>query len=178
MNPNTVTVPDRWHPQAVLDELKHLARGKRSVVEVGTWLGHSALAMAEVCDGRVYCVDHWRGSQNGTGLVDDPLAFYELFLMQIREYQAGDQIVPLFGDSTCIAQLFARKHIDLLYIDGAHDYDSVTADLRAWVPSVRAGGIVCGDDYSEVKKAVHDYFKPREVGIEVRANNRLWVVQL
>lgn len=173
LNPNTINPPPAWHPQAVLDELALLAAGLLVVVEVGTWLGHSALALAAQCAGHVYCVDHWRGSPHGTGTVDDPLSFYELFLTHIRSYEAGDRIVPLYGDSAAIAQLFTAHPIDLLYVDGAHDDLSVWTDLKKWEPLVRHGGLVCGDDYGEVQKPLEDYFGRK--AIEVRAR-RLWIV--
>lgn len=37
--------------------------------------------------------------------------------------------------------------LDFVYIDGAHDYDNVKADIAAWTPKVRIGGIVAGDDF-------------------------------
>lgn len=36
---------------------------------------------------------------------------------------------------------------DFVYIDAAHDEASVTADLQAWAPLVRPGGILAGHDY-------------------------------
>ena len=39
-----------------------------------------------------------------------------------------------------------KQEFDLVYIDGAHDYSSVTQDLRATMPLVQIGGIIAGDD--------------------------------
>lgn len=179
MNPNTVNVPKAWHPDNLLDELTRLADDAQVIVEVGSWLGHSALAMARGTTGRVYCVDHWRGSVGGTGLVDDPLEHYAHFLDCIRADAAGAHIVPLFGDSVMIAGLFERRQIGLLYIDGDHSHEAVMADLRAWAHHVRPGGIVCGDDYSEVKRALNEFFKDQPVAkFDLLANNRLWVVRM
>ena len=36
--------------------------------------------------------------------------------------------------------------IDFLFIDADHRYESFIADLKAWIPKVKAGGIVCGHD--------------------------------
>ncbi len=36
--------------------------------------------------------------------------------------------------------------IDLLYIDAAHDYESVTADLAAWEPYMKPDGLMIFDD--------------------------------
>jgi predicted O-methyltransferase YrrM len=37
--------------------------------------------------------------------------------------------------------------LDFVYIDAAHDYDNVKADLEAWTPKVKIGGLVSGDDF-------------------------------
>ncbi|CAJ1379483.1 unnamed protein product [Effrenium voratum] len=38
--------------------------------------------------------------------------------------------------------------LDLVFVDGAHDYESVLQDLKAWWPKLRAGGIMAGHDFS------------------------------
>merc|ERR1719213_1347206 len=35
----------------------------------------------------------------------------------------------------------------LVFVDGAHDGDSVREDLALWWPKVRAGGVLSGHDY-------------------------------
>ena len=45
------------------------------------------------------------------------------------------------------ADSFVDESIDLVYIDALHDYESVSADIRAWYPKVREGGIIAGHDY-------------------------------
>lgn len=42
---------------------------------------------------------------------------------------------------------FPDNYLDFVYIDGNHEYSYITADLCAWVPKVRVGGIVAGHDY-------------------------------
>ena len=49
------------------------------------------------------------------------------------------------------ATLFADGALDFVFIDAAHDYDSVSQDIALWAPKVRAGGIVSGHDYYTVK---------------------------
>jgi hypothetical protein len=40
----------------------------------------------------------------------------------------------------------SRAKVGLLYVDGAHDRNSVLADVDGWEPSVRPGGLVCFHD--------------------------------
>lgn len=41
-----------------------------------------------------------------------------------------------------------------VYIDAAHDFNSVCADLKAWWPKVEAGGILAGHDYDPTHPGV------------------------
>src|SRR5262245_66208303 len=54
------------------------------------------------------------------------------------------------------AKIFSDGFFDLVFIDGDHTHAAVKADLEAWWPKVREGGIFCGDDYTwpDVKRAV------------------------
>lgn len=68
-------------------------------------------------------------------------------------------------DSVRAAGLFWDDFFDLVYIDADHQYDAVTADLKAWLPKVRRGGVLVGHDYMnrirhnhQVKPAVTDFF--------------------
>lgn len=36
--------------------------------------------------------------------------------------------------------------LDLVFIDAGHEREAAEAEIRAWLPKVRAGGIVCGHD--------------------------------
>jgi cephalosporin hydroxylase len=54
----------------------------------------------------------------------------------------------------------APRTFDLVYIDASHLEENVVADLEAWYPKVRAGGLLCGHDwgyYEGVEKAVHRF---------------------
>ena len=55
------------------------------------------------------------------------------------------------------AQEVEDGSLDIVFIDGLHDYDGVKADIEAWFPKVRKGGYVVGHDYKtqmEVNKGV------------------------
>lgn len=49
--------------------------------------------------------------------------------------------------------------VDFVYIDAEHTYEALSADMKAWYPNVRQGGLLCGHDYSmtPVKKAVTEF---------------------
>ena len=49
------------------------------------------------------------------------------------------------------ARFVADGSLDFVFIDGNHQYPDVKADIEAWAPKVRRGGIVSGHDYYEFK---------------------------
>jgi hypothetical protein len=62
------------------------------------------------------------------------------------------------GFSVDVARTVPDGSLDFVYIDADHAEAAVIADLKAWVPKVKRGGIVSGHDYnlSSVKRAVRD----------------------
>jgi len=54
---------------------------------------------------------------------------------------------------------FENGSINGIWIDAAHDYNSVVKDLAAWYPKVKPDGIFSGHDWTwgEVAKAVKEH---------------------
>lgn len=61
-----------------------------------------------------------------------------------RTLQKNSQIAPDFDSA-----------IDLLFIDADHDYESVIADIKAWSPYVKQGGLMVFHDYHRGEKVFH-----------------------
>jgi hypothetical protein len=123
------------------------------VCEVGSWAGRSAIIMAQA-GARVTCVDTWEGSQN-----DDGCKAYDGSrgrpLDVFRRNTAGLPIAAHVGKSPEAAGDFADGEFDIVYLDAEHDYESVKADIEAWLPKARH--IIAGHDYHSfpgVRKAV------------------------
>lgn len=66
---------------------------------------------------------------------------------------------------------FADQSLDFVFIDAAHDYDSIKEDLAQWSKKVKKGGIVSGHDYNNglrgqprgVKQAVNEWVRKNNI---------------
>jgi len=65
------------------------------------------------------------------------------------------------------AKQFEEESLDFVFIDGDHSYTAVKADIIAWLPRVRTGGILAGHDYYQrwpgVVRAVDELLGAREL---------------
>lgn len=129
------------------------AEDEASFVEIGSWKGRSSYCMAEAirASGKrigFWCVDTWRGSEEHeqtTEVREDTL--YEEFLHNTRAFR--DTIKPMRMSSREAARHFDDASLDFVFIDAAHDYDNVLADIRAWRGKVKPGGVLAGHDYHQ-----------------------------
>jgi hypothetical protein len=71
---------------------------------------------------------------------------FHLFAENVRRYRGQAVIRPLMMPSTEASALFPDESLDLVFIDGNHGYSHVKQDIRAWLPKVRPGGVLCGHD--------------------------------
>lgn len=144
-----MTTPGWFHHGQKILELVDQHRPK-VCVELGTWLGASAIPVARSIrrwGGTLTCVDTWAGDLHApdTTRPSAPWILVSCARNLIESGVGGN--VRLIPATTIDAASAWTDPIDYLYIDAAHDYESVQADLRAWVPHVRRGGLILGDDY-------------------------------
>ena len=170
------------------------------IIEVGTWNGSSAIAMANYAklhkiDTTIICVDTWLGSPEHRTDADYreslhlehgfPRIYYQ-FLANVILSDMQHCIVPLpqvsisacrwlkemgFGD--------AVKKVDLIYIDADHTANSVYLDISEFWDLLSPNGVMFGDDYNDswpgVKKAVNLFAK--NVNTEVQILDEKWIVR-
>jgi hypothetical protein len=143
----------------------------RHGAEVGVRAGsYSAILLCRWWGEHLYLVDSW-------GVYEDACP-HQPSAEQQEEYlrQTERTLEPWLKEGTASihrldslegAKLFGDAQLDFAYIDAGHSFDEATADLAAWWPKVRAGGVIAGDDYGddgewyEVKRAVDTFFADR-----------------
>ncbi|MCA9688324.1 MAG: class I SAM-dependent methyltransferase [Myxococcales bacterium] len=138
------------------------ARG--AIVEVGSWLGRSCSYVAGACrlrGARLVCVDHYAGSSDRFD------AGYRDHLAQARaagrdpaaELRAHLEALGVLAelrveDSLAAAADFAPGSVDLAFLDASHDRAAVAADIEAWLPALRPGGVLAGHDFAPAHAGV------------------------
>ncbi len=145
-------------------------------LEVGVFLGASLAKMGELRpDINLIAVDPWDAAPAPGWVGVEPSIFRDvvkphgsLFLAFVHMMQTH---APDVLRRTRVIQGTARNvsipatPVDMLFIDGAHDYESVLADINKFSWSVKNGGIISGHDYTPdfpgVVKAV-DGFRGRK----------------
>ena len=133
------------------------------------------------------CIDTWEGSEehlDPQGEVFEPELLtnkdwiWDCFNKNVKP--VNKIIHPIRKPSLEAVHLYVDNSLDFVFIDAAHDYENVTKDIEAWFPKVKTNtGIISGHDYAwgpEVKKAVDDFFQPRE--LKVKEQEGCWVVDL
>lgn len=147
----------------VCDTIKPL-----SILEVGSWLGASALAWAKASQdnnptAKIYCIDTWLGSPehylNTCGedwsisrldITEKGPQFFESFLSNIHARNQQESIFPMRADSSSALPFLVKQgaKFDVIYIDGAHDAISVSRDIANSCKLISQNGLICGDDFS------------------------------
>ena len=123
-------------------------------VEVGTWCGYTALALA-FGGPLVACVDTYRSSDVQTGqlaldrLGENVPTTLPRFLVNVLKAPELVRVVPMVGQSHDVARAFGSKSVDLVFIDGDHAFEAVVADLVAWSVALKPGGFYCGHDFGQ-----------------------------
>jgi len=126
------------------------AAGPGDVAEIGSWKGRSTVVMGlalkdrGVDDCRLYAIDPHEGILGQGSSLED-------FRHNIKSLGVGEVVEELDVRSAEAAEILAARSVRLrlLFIDGAHDEESVRQDIRAFSPLVRPGGLILLHDCVE-----------------------------
>jgi predicted O-methyltransferase YrrM len=138
------------------------------VVEVGSWMGASTCFLAAGLKGagaKIYAVDNFQGLST----CGEDAAWYnrhfqalgaqstlEIFCANFAALGLTERSEPVVSDSIAAAQTLAAKRgtIDLIFIDGDHSYAACQADIAAWAPFVKRGGVMAFHDFGSRAEGV------------------------
>jgi predicted O-methyltransferase YrrM len=138
------------------------------VIEVGSWMGASTCFIAGGLKGagtKIFAVDNFQGLST----CGEDSAWYnrhfrelgsnstlDIFKKNFADLGFSSRAEPVVSDSIAAAQTLAAKRgtIDFIFIDGDHSYDACKADIVAWAPYVKRGGVIAFHDFGSRAEGV------------------------
>jgi hypothetical protein len=187
--PYDLSVPGFFpeHHLKIIERIAENVPENAHIVELGSLYGRSALAWALSTPPSVSitCIDEWANKAlpeslrldliNGDIRRDEHLSPYERFVANTREFS---NIYSIVGDSTSVM----LKDCDLVFIDAAHNYDAVWAELQHWSLCVKESGLLCGHDFSPAPhllgtaRAVMMFARQQKMHVFVPAGTTIWML--
>jgi len=149
-----------------------LPENPKVLVEVGVYAGALSQMFAAIPSlEQQFVVDSWKGGYSNFDQKHmDGIA-------QIVQTWAATQpkVTVHHMDSREAAKLFEDESIDFWHTDGDHSLKGIRADIATWLPKVKKGCILSGDNYEikEVAQGVKEAFPKHHL----LANGRLWWVR-
>jgi predicted O-methyltransferase YrrM len=145
--------------------LKHLNMFNHTprVVEVGVYDGINAKSVLDnITNIEMYLVDPYVEYKNPARFLNQENQ-NALYKKVKKKFEKDDRVTIIRKPSIEAAELFDDKSLDLVFIDGNHEYEFVKRDILAWYPKIKTGGVLSGHDYAvDVKgcegvvRAVHE----------------------
>lgn len=119
---------------------------KATIVEIGSFKGRSTCCLASGCRRtrkRVFAIDGF-GAQDYFGHHN----FFAEFKRNMKRCRLSKYVKPAVGLSSEIAKTWSQP-INMLFIDGSHEYADVLADFEGFFPHVVPRGVVAFHDVCE-----------------------------
>ncbi len=145
----------------------------KTVVEVGVFAGGlSRLIAALPCVERLCIVDPWKIPYHSTGKEFTQQDMDEVAASVIDWSHSEPKVSISRMTSEEAAPLFENESIDFFHTDGDHATEMVRKDIALWLPKVKEGCLLTGDNYEmpSVAKAVDELLPAREI----HGKGRIW----
>lgn len=164
------------YPSSVIKILKHLyviahktkkvlrteilthiisTRKYNTIVEIGVWKANNLLSLADDNSNCFfYGVDPYMYETYGENvnndekqnlLIKDAENIYGYVLNQAKK---RNNVEIIKKTSLEAVKNFKNRSVDLVFIDALHTYKDVKDDILHWLPKIKAGGCLCGHDFS------------------------------
>lgn len=140
-------VPPRpMHSEGEAALLARLSAGRRTVVEIGTYEGSSAVVFAAAMDtdATLHLIDSYEGNALLFGWKGTERATRRVMERATRD-RGGPHVEWHVARSAEVAERCSAS-IDLLFIDGDHSEEGTRSDWEAFSPHMVAGGVVIFHD--------------------------------
>lgn len=152
---------------------------KIRIAEIGVYKGRgTAIWNVELINRNIdyeyFAIDHFMGSSEHQR--DGQIDYYGITKNNLKSISSKIKIIK--NDSISESKKYDDEFFDIVYIDASHEYEYVKDDIIAWLPKVKIGGILSGDDYCvgwpQVVKAVDELLcKINRAGLT--SNQQWWI---
>lgn len=137
-----------------LDIIKEYNKNNLVVAEIGTYVGATTVKAASLVKhfkGNYIAIDWFQGSPGTEGVhynsTLDNKPVFDIFMDNIKEVGVDDIVKVYNTTSLEAANLIPDKSLDICFIDADHKYNAIKADINAYLPKIKPGGIICGHDF-------------------------------
>lgn len=140
----------------------------KSIAEIGVFRGKNAEVLREQFpDAHLYLIDPWMPTQeylDSGSAVSEDIKVYEKAHQRVLRLFENDPKATLIQRTSQKAASLLPNHLDLVFIDANHAYESVKKDILTYRPKIRPVGILSGHNYGRkrlpgVKQAVQEILK-------------------
>ncbi len=114
----------------------------------------------------------------------------ERYVEAVRVLQRFQSRFTILRAASVDAAAIVVSSLDFVFIDADHSYEGCLADMRAWWPKVRQGGLFCGHDHHlpehpdgtdkcgrGVAKAAAEFFNDVQRTYEVGDGRTWWMIK-
>jgi hypothetical protein len=168
--PRAMTLSGSGSMDKYIELARSLSPGS-AIVEVGSLFGGSVVTLALAMLDRqptIYSVESFMG--NGDSTVDGrPLPSMDEYVANVKTAFPFLNINSIQLPSVLAATMFDDRSLDMVFIDANHSVDAVLADIAAWLPKLKRGGIMAGDDvgwesvHAAVSQALPGFYSGQDV---------------
>jgi hypothetical protein len=131
-------------------------------------------------EGMMYGVDCWSEDPEKPEINDEGFSQQQLDMQYwqcIADFSTNPFVKIIRNFSYEASLIFPDEYFDFIYIDAAHDYNSMVEDVKAWWPKLKKGGVFSGHDYfpderiwrgrkCEVYRAVNEFLEEKGLKVE------------
>jgi hypothetical protein len=132
------------------------AKGFMLMAEVGVREGKHLKSLLRAKPKLLAAVDIWRDdgdpAHNDRGESPARIERHYQGVLDIASTYPAVKVIREYSDKA--AAQFPDGFFDFVYLDADHRYESVVADIAAWWPKVRSGGVLAGHDYIQTTVGV------------------------
>ncbi len=122
--------------------------------EIGVRTGDNADRILRLSNPqKLYLIDSWDFFKSEK--LTDPKELSQIYNLEewyrrvVDKYKNNKNVEIIRELSVIASKQFEDNYFDWVYIDAAHDYESVMEDIESWWTKVKQNGYLCGHDYED-----------------------------